>query len=88
MLSFDTCRAILLKRLAEKPPGRIQLLVGPRQVGKTTLLLELEKKFKKRAFYIALEPLSKLMVRRLSGLFCQDNNVIQLHYCPIPTCVF
>ena len=55
MLSFKECRTLLLKRLAEKAPGRIQLLVGPRQVGKTTLLLELEKKFKKRSFYVALD---------------------------------
>ena len=55
MLSYKSCRTILLKRLVEKAPSRIQLLVGPRQVGKTTLLLELEKKFQKRSFYIALD---------------------------------
>lgn len=55
LLSFQECRAILLKRLSEEAPGRIQLLVGPRQVGKTTLLLEVGKKFGKRAFYIALD---------------------------------
>jgi len=33
-------RDLLRERLAEPPPGRIQLLAGPRQVGKTTLLLE------------------------------------------------
>ncbi|OIO09880.1 MAG: hypothetical protein AUJ52_05650 [Elusimicrobia bacterium CG1_02_63_36] len=31
----------LLKRLAEPPSGRVQLLLGPRQVGKTTVLLGL-----------------------------------------------
>ncbi|MES2273119.1 MAG: ATP-binding protein [Chlamydiota bacterium] len=55
LLSFKECRAILLQRLAEKAPSRIQLLVGPRQVGKTTLLLELEKTFGKQAFYVALD---------------------------------
>lgn len=55
LLSFQACRSVLLKRMYEKAPNRIQLLVGPRQVGKTTLLLELEKKFKKRAFYAALD---------------------------------
>src|SRR5213593_2103064 len=30
-----------MQRVAEAPPTRIQLLAGPRQVGKTTLLLEL-----------------------------------------------
>jgi len=38
---YSTCLAELRRRLAEPPPGRIQLLTGPRQVGKTTLLLEL-----------------------------------------------
>src|SRR3990167_8328344 len=55
LLSFKECRNILFQRLSEQAPSRIQLLVGPRQVGKTTLLLELEKKFKKIAFYIALD---------------------------------
>lgn len=55
LLSFKECLAILLQRLSEQAPSRIQLLVGPRQVGKTTVLLELEKKFGKRAFYIALD---------------------------------
>lgn len=54
-MSPKECRSVLLKRLAEKAPSRIQLLVGPRQVGKTTLLLNLEKKFGKQAFYIALD---------------------------------
>jgi len=55
LLSYEECKKTLMKRLSEKAPGRIQLLVGPRQVGKTTLLLELEKKFKKAAFYVALD---------------------------------
>jgi len=38
-LSYPECRALLRQRLAEPPPGRIQLLAGPRQVGKTALLL-------------------------------------------------
>ena len=54
-LSIEECRNTLLQRLSEQAPSRIQLLVGPRQVGKTTLLLELEKKFEKRAFYVALD---------------------------------
>jgi predicted AAA+ superfamily ATPase len=37
-LSYHDCRALLARRLEEPPPGRIQLLSGPRQVGKTTLL--------------------------------------------------
>ncbi len=38
---YAAVRGLLRQRLAEPPPGRIQLLAGPRQVGKTTLLLEL-----------------------------------------------
>jgi hypothetical protein len=40
-LDFAGCREVLRGRLAEAAPARIQLLTGPRQVGKTTLLLEL-----------------------------------------------
>lgn len=43
--SFNECFDVLCKRLLEKPPGRVQLLVGPRQVGKTTLLLKLDSSF-------------------------------------------
>src|SRR5258707_9834932 len=38
---YVPCRDLLLKCLREPAPGRIQLLTGPRQVGKTTLLLEI-----------------------------------------------
>jgi predicted AAA+ superfamily ATPase len=40
-LDFSAARELLAGRLAEPAPGRIQLLAGPRQVGKTTLLLEI-----------------------------------------------
>lgn len=41
--SYVECRQLLTERLAEPAPGRIQLLAGPRQVGKTTLLLEVAR---------------------------------------------
>ena len=41
--------------LTESAPSRIQLLAGPRQVGKTTLLLELLDRFRGRAFYAAAD---------------------------------
>lgn len=53
--SYLECRALLAKRLAEPAPGRIQLLAGPRQVGKTTLLLEVAGKLGKRAVYAAAD---------------------------------
>lgn len=51
--AFVHCRRELRKRLKEPAPGRIQLLTGPRQVGKTTLLLELAAEFGDRAVYAA-----------------------------------
>lgn len=43
------------RRLAEPPPGRIQLLAGPRQVGKTTLLLQIAQRQPKAAIYAAAD---------------------------------
>jgi predicted AAA+ superfamily ATPase len=54
-LGFGECRALLSRRLAEPAPGRIQLLAGPRQVGKTTLLLELAERHRKTAAYAAAD---------------------------------
>ena len=50
---YVPCRDLLLKRLREPAPGRIQLLTGPRQVGKTTLLLEIAAQFGDSAVYAA-----------------------------------
>jgi predicted AAA+ superfamily ATPase len=54
-LSYPDCRRILRERLEEPAPGRIQLLTGPRQVGKTTLLLELSQGLGKEALYAAAD---------------------------------
>jgi hypothetical protein len=54
-LDYDECRSALLTRLSEPPPTRIQLLTGPRQVGKTTLLLEVAKQFGEVAHYVAAD---------------------------------
>ncbi len=54
-LSYAECRELLAKRLAESSPSRIQLLAGPRQVGKTTLLLELAERFGNTAIYAAAD---------------------------------
>ena len=50
---YDYCRQVLKERLRETAPGRIQILTGPRQVGKTTLLLELAGQFGDQAVYAA-----------------------------------
>jgi uncharacterized protein len=50
---YVVCRQLLLERLHEPAPGRIQLLTGPRQVGKTTLFLEIAAQFGDAAVYVA-----------------------------------
>lgn len=50
---YTACRQLLLRRLQEPTPSRIQLLTGPRQVGKTTLLLEIAAQFGDAAVYAA-----------------------------------
>lgn len=54
-LGYRACHALLERRLAEPAPGRIQLLTGPRQVGKTTLLLELARTLGPAAHYAAAD---------------------------------
>lgn len=53
--TFSGCLEALRARLAEPAPGRIQLLTGPRQVGKTTLLLALQEAEGERAVYAAAD---------------------------------
>ncbi|MGI8425340.1 MAG: ATP-binding protein [Actinomycetota bacterium] len=55
LLDYPGCRELLFQRLGEPPPGRIQLLCGPRQVGKTTLLLELAQRLGNTAVYRAAD---------------------------------
>jgi predicted AAA+ superfamily ATPase len=52
---YEAVEQTLQRRLAENAPTRLQLLVGPRQVGKTTLLLELEEKHRSRAIYVSAD---------------------------------
>ena len=54
-LDYAACRAHLTRRLAEPAPGRLQLLTGPRQVGKTTLLLELAQQYEPLAVYASCD---------------------------------
>ena len=54
-LSYHEAGEVLARRLAEAAPGRIQLLAGPRQVGKTTLLLELAARHGSAAIYAAAD---------------------------------
>lgn len=54
-LGYTRCRDRLAARIREPAPSRVQLLTGPRQVGKTTLLLELARELQDLAFYAALD---------------------------------
>jgi predicted AAA+ superfamily ATPase len=54
-LAYAPCLALLRERVRDAAPGRIQLLVGPRQVGKTTLLLELAADLGPAARYAAMD---------------------------------
>ncbi|SRR6266545_1558035 len=54
-LDYPACLAQLERRLRESAPGRIQLLTGPRQVGKTTLMLELREGLGGAAIYAAMD---------------------------------
>jgi len=52
---YFTIKQELLARLREPAPGYIQMLTGPRQVGKTTLLLEIAEAMGERAIYLAAD---------------------------------
>ena len=52
---YHEIRDELLKRLREAAPGRVQILSGPRQVGKTTLLMEMALAFGEKATYVSAD---------------------------------
>ncbi|MBI5363007.1 MAG: ATP-binding protein [Planctomycetes bacterium] len=57
-LGWEECLELLRERLAEKPakpPPPIQLLTGPRQVGKTTVLTALSEELGERCLYAACD---------------------------------
>jgi len=53
MTGYYSIRDELSKRVAEPAPARVQVLTGPRQVGKTTMLLELAREWGESAIYLA-----------------------------------
>src|SRR5438552_12017067 len=55
MLDYSACRDLLLERVSEPAPARVQLVSGPRQVGKTTLLLEIAEKLGDMCMYSAVD---------------------------------
>lgn len=52
---FGAVRDALRERLSEDAPGYVQVLTGPRQVGKTTILHELERDRRWSAIYAAAD---------------------------------
>ena len=54
-LGYRACQDLLAHRTQEPAPGLVQLLVGPRQVGKTTLLLDLVRRLGPVADYVAMD---------------------------------
>lgn len=53
--SYSSILAELRKRLKDAAPGKIQVLSGPRQVGKTTLLTQLAEEWGDRSVYVAAD---------------------------------
>ncbi len=53
--SYSQVFKALSRRLQEPAPGRIQVLTGPRQVGKTHLLLRLQSRRKRSTLYAAAD---------------------------------
>jgi predicted AAA+ superfamily ATPase len=74
-LDYRQCRDLLAKRLAEPAPSRIQLLAGPRQVGKTTLLLELAKNLGELAIYAAADGPAAALPGFLERIFIRAEQV-------------
>ena len=69
MLDYGGCQDLLRSRLNEPAPGRIQILTGPRQVGKTTLLLALAAEFGDLAVYSAMDGPEAAVTGYLDRLF-------------------
>lgn len=69
--TYRECHRLLTERLAEPAPGQIQLLSGPRQVGKTTLILELAEQLGPRAIYSAADAPESALPGHWDRLFAQ-----------------
>jgi hypothetical protein len=78
-LRYPECRDVLVNRLGEPAPGRVQLLTGPRQVGKTTLLLELVDLFGEQAIYGAADAPEAALPGFWERLFGRAEEVATSH---------
>lgn len=73
--TYQSVREILKKRLNEQSPGLIQLLVGPRQVGKTTLLLEMAKEWAERSVYASADTPETALPNWREGIWRRSENL-------------
>lgn len=78
-LSYSECRELLQRRLAEPAPARVQLLTGPRQVGKTTLLLELAGELGDIAIYAAADAPEAALPGFLDRLWAGAESTARTH---------
>jgi len=82
-LSYPECRDLLRRRLAEPAPGRVQLLAGPRQVGKTTLLLELAGSLGAAAIYLAADGPEAALPGAWERLWTRAEDLGRTHGCVV-----
>lgn len=78
-LGYQDCRDLLVRRLEEPAPGRVQLLTGPRQVGKTTLLLDLADRFGPVAIYAAADAPEAALPGFVERLFARAEDTAASH---------
>ena len=55
LTGYYAVKGILTQRLKESASGRVQILTGPRQVGKTTILLDIAQVWSDKAIYLAMD---------------------------------
>jgi len=77
--TYQTVLDTLEKRLRERAPGRIQLVTGPRQVGKTTLLLAIQKTFGSRALYAPADGTESSLPGWWERLWQKINGMAERH---------
>jgi predicted AAA+ superfamily ATPase len=75
--TFQTIRATLKQQLSEQSPALIQLLVGPRQVGKTTLLLEIAADWAGRAVYASADTPEAALPNWREGVWRRIEALVQ-----------
>lgn len=78
-LGYRECRETLAVRVAESAPARIQLLSGPRQVGKTTLLLDLAGQLGPVVIYAACDGPDALLPGFWERLWSRAETIAAAH---------